>query len=157
MAIALLGVASAAMSGMAAQQQAQAQRNYQQQLAIQQRDQNYEEQVTARQQEAMKQEELAREAFGAQLENKRNVATALTSAAGAGVSGASVDALISDYNTQYAMNLAALHRQQELTSIVSNQNVANVAKDQYIQAPVESPSMGSILGSSILGNIGGLL
>ena len=151
-----MGMLGMVMSGMAQKNAAQKQQNYQQQLAIQQRDQNYEEQVHARQEQGMKQEEIAREKFSEQLKHRRETSTALTEAAGAGVAGMSVDALISDYNTQYSMNQAALDRQQELTGIISQTNVENVAKDVYIQAPVEVPSTGSVLGGALLGSIGKL-
>lgn len=139
----VLGIGGELMSAMGASQAASAQADYQQKLSEQRRDENYEKQVVERQKEAMDSEKISREKAKAQREHRASVSTAQTSAAGAGVSGLSVDALLRDYNVQSSMQLESIERQRQFSEIVTETNVENIAKNQYIPGPVESPSMGT--------------
>lgn len=149
MSMAILGTAisaaSSVMSGMAQQQAAQAQADYQQKLAIQQRDKNYEEQVALQKENAQKQEQVQREKITEQRAARKDLGAARVAAGSSGVSGTSIDALLADYATQHSMNLAALNRQGQLYGESNKVNVHNVATDTYTPAPVEKPSTGSIL------------
>lgn len=157
----VLSTASSVMSGMAQQQaaeaQAQAQADYQARLAIQQRDQNYEEQVALQKEQTQKSEQIQREKLIAQQKARREISAAKAAAAGSGVSGVSVDALLSDYAMQHSMNLAALNRQAQLTQEASSINIHNVATDTYTPAPVEHPSTGAFIAETALGVISNLL
>jgi hypothetical protein len=145
------------MGSMAQSQAADAQADYQQKLSEQRRDENYEKQVVQRQDQAMESEKISREQRKAQLEKRASIATAVTSAAGSGVSGLSVDALIRDYNVQSSMQLESLERQRQFDTIVHDQNVENIAKDQYIPGPVESPSIATGFLGAATNLIGGLV
>lgn len=157
----ILGGVTDAFSGImksnAASQQAEAQAAYQRQLAEQQAQQNYEQQVALRQEQMQEEEALNRKKLEAQITTRGVKSEALTAAAGAGVSGASVDALLSEYDIQSSMYLEGLERQKQLGEAYTDQNITNIGQNIYIPAPVESPSpMLGILGgvNSFLGVLG---
>lgn len=151
------GITKAASSMMAGQAQAQAaaaQAAYQQQLAEQRAQQNYEQQVALRQEQAQEDESISRKRLEAELKTRAAKSTALTAAASAGVSGPSVDALLSEYNIQSSMYLEGLERQRQLNEAITQQNITNIGQNVYIPAPVEQPSpMIGVLGgvNSFLG------
>lgn len=141
-------VASGMMQQKAAQQAAGAQIAYQNQLADRQEAQNYEQQVAIRQEQSQEEESINRKKIEAQLKTRGIKSTALTAAASSGVSGASIDALLSEYDVQSSMYLEGLERQKELDDAAATQNIVNIGQNVYIPAPVETPdsSLG-ILGA----------
>jgi hypothetical protein len=119
-----------------------------------------------RMQEAQQQESIARENEKARLASQRGRATAIVSAGEAGVSGSSVDALLSEYGAQLGQFREATNRQQQLNSQATNAQVATVqtgargqamgARFQNLQinAPVVGPNYGAAIaqfGASALG------
>jgi len=150
-------MASGMMASQAASQAASAQAAYQNQLAQQQMQQNYEQQVALRQEQAQEEEAINRKKLEAQIQTRGVKSEALAAAAGSGVTGASVDALLSEYDIQGSMYLEGLERQKQLTEAATTQNIANIGKNVYIPAPVEQPSpMIGMLGgiNSFIGMLG---
>ena len=80
----------------------------------------------------------------ATLANQRATATALTGAGESGVQGASVDAMLSDYQQQYNQYRTATMRQSNANASDANYQIdslrtGNVYQDLSINAPVAQP------------------
>jgi hypothetical protein len=102
-----------------------------------------------RQQEAQDNESRARSDQQATQANKAASATALTSAGEAGVTGASVDALMGEYNMQMGQYKDATNRQGQLNRVgIENQLGALQEQTKFsnlqINAPVAQPQYGAI-------------
>ena len=115
--LAAVGVASAGAQYMGQRQQAKQQRRYQSQAAEAERQRFIQEQSAMRMRQAQEQEAMNAELGDIALKSREALSRAGVSAGEAGVSGASVDALLDDYTRQEADYRVALTRQQELQNI----------------------------------------
>ena len=115
--MAVVGVASAGAQYAGQRQQAKQQRRYQAQAAEAERQRFIQEQSAMRMRQAQEQEAMNKELGVIALKSREALSRAGVSAGEAGVSGASVDALLDDYTRQEADYRVALTRQQELQNI----------------------------------------
>jgi len=115
--LAAVGVASAGAQYAGQRQQAKQQRRYQSQAAEAERQRFIQEQSALRMRQAQEQEAMNAELGDIALKSREALSRAGVSAGEAGVSGASVDALLDDYTRQEADYRVALTRQQELQNI----------------------------------------
>lgn len=115
--MAVVGVASAGAQYAGQRQQARQQRRYQAQAAEAERQRFIQEQSAMRMRQAQEQEAMNAELGDIALKSREALSRAGVSAGEAGVSGASVDALLDDYTRQEADYRVALTRQQELQNI----------------------------------------
>ena len=143
---AIVGVASAGAGYAGQRQQAKAQAAYQAQSAAAERQRALQEQSSIRMQQAQQQEATARELEQVSRKSREALARARVSAGEAGVSGASVQALMDDYSRQEAGYRAATLRQQELTGVGTQLGLeqAGLASQQRligIQQPINRPSL----------------
>lgn len=110
-----LAASAAGLAGQA--QQARQQQRYQAQAAEAERQRFIQEQSAMRMRQAQEQEAMNAELGDIALKSREALSRAGVSAGEAGVSGASVDALLDDYTRQEADYRVALTRQQELQNI----------------------------------------
>ena len=114
---AVIGAGSSGAQFMGQRQQARQQQRYQSQAAEAERQRFIQEQSALRMRQAQEQEAMNKELGDIALKSREALSRAGVSAGEAGVSGASVDALLDDYTRQEADYRVALTRQQELQNI----------------------------------------
>ena len=118
----LLSTASATTAYVGQQQQANQQRDYQKSVQEAQNE-AYQQQASAlRQQQNLEAEAAARESQKVAKQTKETLATVKTAAGEAGVTGISVEALVSDFERNSYSQLEAINRQKQLGDIsITNQ------------------------------------
>ena len=116
-ALAIVGGLQAGVQYAGQQKQAKQQQRYQAQAAEAERQRFIQEQSAMRMRQAQEQEAMNTELGDIALKSREALSRAGVSAGEAGVSGASVDALLDDYTRQEADYRVALTRQQELQNI----------------------------------------
>ncbi len=140
-----LSLASSA-AGLAGQaQQARQQQRYQAQAAEAERQRFIQEQSAMRMRQAQEQEAMNAELGDIAVKSREALSRAGVSAGEAGVSGASVDALLDDYTRQEADYRVALTRQQELQNIntglaLTDAGYRTQMNQIGINKPVSAPS-----------------
>jgi hypothetical protein len=150
-AMAVVGGLQAGFQFAGARQQAKAQAAYQAQAAAAEQQRALQEQSSIRMQQAQQQEATARELQQVNVKSMEALARARVSAGEAGVSGASVTALMDDYSRQEAGYRAATLRQQELSGVATGLGLeqAGLASQQRligINQPINKPSfLGAVL------------
>ena len=112
-----IGVAQSMAQYAGQRQQARQQQRYQAQAAEAERQRFIQEQSAMRMRQAQEQEAMNVELGDIALKSREALSRAGVSAGEAGVSGASVDALLDDYTRQEADYRVAVTRQQELQNI----------------------------------------
>tara|TARA_B100001094_G_C18124671_1_gene768813 strand:+ start:664 stop:1200 length:537 start_codon:yes stop_codon:yes gene_type:complete len=112
-----IGVAQSMAQYAGQRQQARQQQRYQAQASAAERQRFIQEQSAMRMRQAQEQEAMNTELGDIALKSREALSRAGVSAGEAGVSGASVDALLDDYTRQEADHRVALTRQQELQNI----------------------------------------
>ncbi len=110
-------VAAAGAQYAGQRKQAKEQQRYQAQAAEAERQRFIQEQSALRMRQAQEQEAMNKELGDIALKSREALSRARVSAGEAGVSGASVDALLDDYTRQEADYRVALTRQQELQNV----------------------------------------
>ena len=143
--LAAVGVASAGAQYAGQRQQAKQQRRYQSQAAEAERQRFIQEQSALRMRQAQEQEAMNAELGDIALKSREALSRAGVSAGEAGVSGASVDALLDDYTRQEADYRVALTRQQELQNIntglaLTDAGYRTMNNQIGINKPVSAPS-----------------
>jgi hypothetical protein len=149
------GIAS--VQGQAAQ--ASAQKNYQQQLVAANNAQAYEQSSSLRIQQAQDSESRARENEKARLATQKAVSTSTVAAGEAGLTGASVDALLGEYQASLGQYRETTLRQGQLyASGVGSQidalRAGNGMSNLQINAPIARPNYTAAVlnfGSDALG------
>lgn len=116
-ALAVVGGLQAGVQYAGQQKQARQQQRYQAQAAEAERQRFIQEQSAMRMRQAQEQEAMNAELGDIALKSREALSRAGVSAGEAGVSGASVDALLDDYTRQEADYRVAITRQQELQNI----------------------------------------
>ncbi len=157
-----LAVASGGAQYFGAREQVKAQEKYQKQAAAAERQRFMQEQTSMRMRQAQEQEAVGRELEQVSKKSQAALARARVSAGEAGVAGASVQALMSDYMRQEAGYRAALLRQQEMGALATGLGLeqAGFATRQRqigIAQPISRPNvLGSLLqtGTAALGAYG---
>ena len=145
-------VASPLVSYAGQRQQAKQQARYQAQAAAAERQRFLQEQTSLRMRQAQEQEAVGRELEQVSKKSQAALARARVAAGEAGVAGASVQALMSDYMRQEAGYRAALLRQQELGALGTGLGLeqAGFATQQRmigLSQPIDRPSgLGAVLG-----------
>jgi len=145
------GALSAGVGYAGQRQQAKQQAAYQAQSAAAEKQRALQEQSSIRMRQAQEQEATARELQQVNVKSMEALARARVSAGEAGVSGASVTALMDDYTRQQAGYNSALLRQQELSGVATGLGLeqAGLASQQRligINQPINKPSaLGAIL------------
>ena len=140
-----LGAASAGAQAVGQRQQAKQQAALQAQAAAAERLRFQQEQTSMRMRQAQEQEAVGRELEQVSRKSQAALARARVSAGEAGVAGASVQALMSDYMRQEAGYRAATLRQQEFGGIATGMGLeqAGFATQQRqigINQPISRPS-----------------
>ena len=140
-----LAVASGGAQYLGARQQAKTQAKYQAQASAAERQRFQQEQTSMRMRQAQEQEAVGRELEQVSKKSQAALARARVSAGEAGVAGASVQALMSDYMRQEAGYRAALLRQQEMGGLATGLGLeqAGFATRQRqigINQPISRPS-----------------
>lgn len=131
--------------------QAKAQAAYQTQLGIAQNEVNAINQGQVRSQEAQAMEASARDAEKARQANRKAASTAKVAAGEAGVTGASVDALLSEYDAQLGRFMEATSRQQTLTKFGANDQVFALSKGGgYERLRLSTPVYGANYAAGVL-------
>jgi hypothetical protein len=147
--IAAAGLAVGALSSgaqfMGQRQQAKQQRRYQAQAAEAERQRFIQEQSALRMRQAQEQEAMNKELGDIALKSREALSRAGVSAGEAGVSGASVDALLDDYTRQEADYRVALTRQQELQNVntglaLTDAGYRTMQNQIGINKPINRPS-----------------
>ena len=145
------GALSAGVQFAGARKQAKVQAAYQAQSAAAEQQRALQEQSSVRMRQAQEQEATARELQQVNVKSMEALARARVSAGEAGVSGASVTALMDDYTRQQAGYNSALLRQQELSGVATGLGLeqAGLASQQRligINQPINKPSLlGAVL------------
>ncbi len=116
-ALAVVGGLQAGVQFAGQRQQARQQQRYQAQAAEAERQRFIQEQSALRMRQAQEQEAMNKELGDIAIKSREALSRAGVSAGEAGVSGASVDALLDDYTRQEADYRVALTRQQELQNV----------------------------------------
>jgi hypothetical protein len=117
----------------AQRQQAQAQTDYQERVAIANNKNAEQTAGQLREQQAQTNESIAREKFKAGIAGQQARATATAAAAEGGVSGNSVDALLSDFRLQESTYTESLTRQQQFNNAGTDSNIASVLSGNAAQ------------------------
>lgn len=150
--ISLIGLAISAASATASIQgqryQAQAQEQQQAELTKANNFVAGEQMAQTRLQEAQQAEAAARENEKARLAAQKARSTAVVTAGEAGVSGASVDALLGEYGMQLGQFREASNRQTQLTASASASQIAAIQtgarfQNLSINAPIVGPNYGA--------------
>ena len=150
-AMAVVGGLQAGVQYAGARKQAKQQAAYQAQAAAAEQQRALQEQTSIRMQQAQQQEATGRELEQVSIKSREALARATVAAGEAGVSGASVTALMDDYTRQEAGYRSALLRQQELggTATALGLEQAGLASQQRqigINQPINRPSfLGAVL------------
>lgn len=141
----VLSAATGAVTIQGQRQAAKAQANYQKELVEANNKVSYEQQAALRIQQGQDMESRARENEKARLASQRAVSTTTTAAGEAGVSGASVDALLGEYNSTLGQFRESTLRQGQLyasgvgaqiDALRAGQGMSNL----QINAPVSQPN-----------------
>lgn len=147
--IALAGLAvsagSAGASFIGQRQQAKQQMAYQRQASIAEQKRAQQEQQSIRMRQGQEKEATAREINEMSKKAREAVSTATVSAGEAGVSGLSVDALLTDYENQSLAYNMGLTRQQEMKDVqaglaLTDAGFRTVNNQIGINRPVNKPS-----------------
>ena len=150
-ALAIIGGLQVGMQFAGQRQQARAQARYQAKAAEAERQRFMQEQTSMRMRQAQEQEAVGRELEQVSRKSQAALARARVSAGEAGVAGASVQALMSDYMRQEAGYRAALLRQQEMGGLATGLGLeqAGFATQQRqigINQPISRPNvLGALL------------
>ena len=145
------GALSAGVQFAGQRQQAKQQAAYQAQSVAAEQQRALQEKSSIRMQQAQQQEATGRELEQVSIKSREALARATVAAGEAGVSGASVTALMDDYTRQEAGYRSALLRQQELggTATALGLEQAGLASQQRqigINQPINRPSfLGAVL------------
>lgn len=158
--MAVIGVASAGAQYAGQRQQAKQQRRYQSQAAEAERQRFIQEQSAMRMRQAQEQEAMNRELGDISVKSREALSRAGVSAGEAGVSGASVDALLDDYTRQEADYRVALTRQQELQNIntglaLTDAGYRTMNNQIGINRPINRPSLLTAGLSAVQGGMSG--
>ena len=149
-----LGAASAGAQAIGQRQQAKQQEAYQRQAQAAERQRLQQEQTSMRMRQAQEQEAVGRELEQVSRKSQAALARARVSAGEAGVAGASVQALMSDYMRQEAGYRSALLRQQELSALgtglgLEQAGFATQQRQIGLSQPIQKPSvLGTVLSSA---------
>ncbi len=140
-----LSAAGTGISLVGQKQQADAQEEYQKQLAASNVESAQIESENVRSQQAQANEQNSREAFNAALANRKARATAKVAAGEAGVTGNSVDALMQEFQMEEGRYKEALFRQKALTDVSANQNIEAIrrgadANNLSMNTPISQPN-----------------
>lgn len=164
-ALAVVGGLQAGAQFAGQRQQARQQRRYQAQAAEAERQRFIQEQSAMRMRQAQEQEAMNRELGDIALKSREALSRAGVSAGEAGVSGASVEALLDDYTRQEADYRVALTRQQELQNVntglaLTDAGYRTMQNQIGINRPINYPSfltaaLGAV-GSGMSGYADGL-
>ena len=143
--MAVISVASTAVSFAGQRQQARQQARYQAQAQAAERQRFLQEQTSLRMRQAQEQEAVGRELEQVSKKSQAALARARVSAGEAGVAGASVQALMDDYMRQEAGYRSALLRQQELGGVATGMGLeqagfATMQRQIGINQPINKPS-----------------
>jgi len=141
----VLAAAGTSASIYAQQSAADAQTDYQEDLAKARNTEFLKQAEAAREQQAQEREANARRLFGARQAGQRAEATARVAAADSGIAGASVDALLREHRTQTALFGEAIHRQNQLLNAGTQTRLeigrmATRTGNVSINAPVAQPN-----------------
>jgi hypothetical protein len=153
-ALAVIGGLQAGMQFAGQRQQAKQQEAYQRQAQAAERQRFQQEQTSMRMRQAQEQEAVGRELEQVSRKSQAALARARVSAGEAGVAGASVQALMSDYMRQEAGYRAALLRQQELGALgtglgLEQAGFATQQRQIGLSQPIEKPSvLGAVLSGA---------
>ena len=142
-----IGAVGQVMGFMNQQSAANAQQEYQRRLMDQQRQladletrKYIQEAEAARFKEAQEKESQNREIYSIAQESRAAQSRALTAAGEAGVSGASVDAILADFGRQEANYAAAIRRQGFYTEAATTRSIENARLGtQYNVAALQTP------------------
>jgi len=140
-----IGVAQSMAQYAGQRQQARQQQRYQAQAAEAERQRFIQEQSAMRMRQAQEQEAMNVELGDIALKSREALSRAGVSAGEAGVSGASVDALLDDYTRQEADYRVAVTRQQELQNIntglaLTDAGYRTMQNQIGINKPINRPS-----------------
>lgn len=140
-----LGAGSAGASFIGQRQQAKQQMAYQKQASIAEQKRAQQEQTSIRMRQGQETEATAREINEMSKKAREAVSTAKVSAGEAGVSGLSVDALLTDYENQSLAYNMGITRQQEMKDVqaglaMTDAGFRTVNNQIGINRPVSRPS-----------------
>jgi len=151
-----IGVAQSMAQYAGQRQQARQQQRYQAQAAEAERQRFIQEQTAMRMRQAQEQEAMNAELGDIALKSREALSRAGVSAGEAGVSGASVDALLDDYTRQEADYRVALTRQQELQNINTGLALTDAGyRTQMNQIGINKPINKPSFLTAALGAVGG--
>ena len=127
-------------------QMAKQQRQQQRAMSSAESERFQREQSALRMEQGMKQEEAGRDVDRIRREGMEQVSTARTAAGEAGVTGGSVDALISQYIQRQGDYTSAMGRQQEMRNVASGLSLEEMGLGHRqrlidINRPVQQPSL----------------
>ena len=140
-----LGAGSAGASFVGQRQQAKQQMAYQRQASIAEQKRAQQEQTSIRMRQGQENEATAREINEMSKKAREAVSTAKVSAGESGVSGVSVDALLTDYENQSLAYNMGITRQQEMKDVqaglaMTDAGFRTVNNQIGINRPVSRPN-----------------
>ena len=158
--LAVVSVASSMSQYAGQRKQARQQQRYQAQAAEAERQRFIQEQSALRMRQAQEQEAMNRELGDISVKSREALSRARVSAGEAGVSGASVDALLDDYTRQEADYRVAITRQQELKDVntglaLTDAGYRTMQNQIGINRPINYPSFLTAGLSAVQGGMSG--